>query len=52
MDKTKKLMKQAILLATDSVSDSIQKTSDEEKIAKYAEAMLKLAMAWVTVRHI
>ena len=51
MDKTKKLMQESILLAADAVANEIQVETNEEKITEYAEAMLKLALAWRTVKE-
>ena len=51
MDKSKRLMQESILLAADALARNIQIETDEEKIEKYAEAMLKLALAWRTVKE-
>ena len=51
MDKTKKLMQESILLAADAVSERMKSAKDEQEITEYAEAMLKLALAWRTVKE-
>ena len=51
MDKTKKLMQQSILLAADALAERMKSVKDEQEITEYAEAMLKLALAWRTVKE-
>lgn len=46
MGKTKKLMQESILLAADAVSERIKYSKDKQEVTEYAEAMLKLALAW------
>ena len=51
MDKTKRLMQESILLAADAVSERMKSSKDKQEVVEYAEAMLKLALAWRTAKE-